>query len=266
MGDWDFLYDMNARGSSSEEILNAMATGFDSFESDYRPKRVIAFLDFEFGSIYGSWRRDFLITEAAVLIYDTENNNLRLGEVVFSPDINLVARVRTKVREDKYKTLEYVVNRHKDEAFKYDENFKLSTKERKTIRQVWNKKYINRLKTFFSNTLKDIDDIYVFGGNEDINLLNRYNIKYNNIIDIQTLLHKGNKKQYSIDIQEKLEIEKYKRYSLDLLIDKLEFKNIIDNNQIKFSGPFKNLCQSGKITNTQGHRNEYRNRCRAVCS
>ena len=29
---------------------------------------------------------------------------------------------------------------------------------------------------------------------------------------------------------------------------------------------FKNLCQSGKITNTQGHTDEYRNRCRAVCS
>jgi len=31
-------------------------------------------------------------------------------------------------------------------------------------------------------------------------------------------------------------------------------------------GPFKNLCQSGKITNTQGHTDEYKNRCRTVCS
>ncbi len=31
-------------------------------------------------------------------------------------------------------------------------------------------------------------------------------------------------------------------------------------------GPFKNLCQSGKITNTQGKTDEYRNRCRAICS
>jgi len=32
------------------------------------------------------------------------------------------------------------------------------------------------------------------------------------------------------------------------------------------AGPFKNLCQSGKITNTQGNTDEYRNRCRAICS
>ncbi len=30
-------------------------------------------------------------------------------------------------------------------------------------------------------------------------------------------------------------------------------------------GPFKILCQSGKITNTQGYRNENRNRCRTIC-
>ena len=32
------------------------------------------------------------------------------------------------------------------------------------------------------------------------------------------------------------------------------------------SGPFKNLCQTGKIKNTKGHRDEDRNRCRAICS
>ena len=30
--------------------------------------------------------------------------------------------------------------------------------------------------------------------------------------------------------------------------------------------PFKNLCQSGKITNTQGNTDECKNRCRAICS
>ena len=50
------------------------------------------------------------------------------------------------------------------------------------------------------------------------------------------------------------------------------YLNLQQNLQFKFSkncnikGPFKNLCQSGKITNTQGYRNEYRNRCRAICS
>ena len=31
-------------------------------------------------------------------------------------------------------------------------------------------------------------------------------------------------------------------------------------------GPFKNLCQSGKITNTKGETHEDRSRCRAICS
>ncbi|MDQ7059989.1 MAG: hypothetical protein Q9M43_02160 [Sulfurimonas sp.] len=31
-------------------------------------------------------------------------------------------------------------------------------------------------------------------------------------------------------------------------------------------GSFINLCQSGKITNTQGNTDEYRNRCREICS
>ena len=30
-------------------------------------------------------------------------------------------------------------------------------------------------------------------------------------------------------------------------------------------GPFKNLCQSGKITNTQGKTHENRSRCRVIC-
>jgi hypothetical protein len=33
-----------------------------------------------------------------------------------------------------------------------------------------------------------------------------------------------------------------------------------------YGGPFRILCQSGKITNTQGHRYEDRNRRRAICS
>lgn len=31
------------------------------------------------------------------------------------------------------------------------------------------------------------------------------------------------------------------------------------------SGPFRILCQLGKIKNTKGHKYENRNRCRAIC-
>ncbi len=30
-------------------------------------------------------------------------------------------------------------------------------------------------------------------------------------------------------------------------------------------GPFEILCQLGKIENTKGHKDENRNRCRAIC-
>ena len=30
-------------------------------------------------------------------------------------------------------------------------------------------------------------------------------------------------------------------------------------------GPFEILCQLGKIKNTKGHKDENRNRCRAIC-
>ena len=52
------------------------------------------------------------------------------------------------------------------------------------------------------------------------------------------------------------------------------FKPILDEHlrilaqvyRVTSSGLFKNLCQSGKITNTQGNTDEDRNRCRAICS
>ena len=265
MSDWDFLYDMNKRGSSTEEIFDAMANGYDQSQicpniQQNKPllKNKIAFLDFEFGAIYGSWYRDFLITEAGILIYDIRNDTFQLGEIIFHPNFNLVARERIKIKEGKYKTLEYVVNRYKDEAFKYDKNFKLSNKEKKNIKNIWNSEFKNKLKLFFKNTLKNIDDIYVFGGSEDIKFLDRYAIKYKNIIDIQTLLHNMNKEKYPLDIQDKLNIEKNKKYSLDILIDTFEFNNIINNGKINFSKYIYNLPPqkdyfSYKLENLKAH-------------
>jgi hypothetical protein len=46
---------------------------------------------------------------------------------------------------------------------------------------------------------------------------------------------------------------------------KNNYENVL-NKDMNFSGPFKILCQTGKINNTKGHRDEDRNRCRAICS
>ncbi|AHJ11713.1 P-loop NTPase fold protein [Sulfurospirillum multivorans] len=48
------------------------------------------------------------------------------------------------------------------------------------------------------------------------------------------------------------------------LVDNLD--NFYIEKKKIFKGPFRILCQSGKITNTQGHRYEDRNRRRAICS
>lgn len=208
----------------------------------HHPKKVIlnnsnkiAFLDFEFGQIYGSYRRDFLITETAVLIYDKKSKELKLGEVIFNPNINLVSRGRVKNKFGKYKQTEYCINLYKNESFKYDKDFKLPKNNLKAFRQEWNNKFLKKLRFFLNTSLNGIKDIYLFGGNEDINLLNKYKIKVENIIDIQTILQKNNKEQYSLEIQSKLKITSNKRYSLDLLIDRLEFDNAISNNKITFS-------------------------------
>ena len=41
--------------------------------------------------------------------------------------------------------------------------------------------------------------------------------------------------------------------------------NRSSSNAIVLMGPFRILCQLGKIENTKGHKYENRNRCRAIC-
>ena len=49
-----------------------------------------------------------------------------------------------------------------------------------------------------------------------------------------------------------------KLLNIDVLDEKLPQLN-------KYLGPFRILCQLGKIKNTKGHKDENRNRCRAIC-
>ena len=48
---------------------------------------------------------------------------------------------------------------------------------------------------------------------------------------------------------------------------KVTFRAIIGKLKlnIQFKGPFRILCQLGKIENTKGHKYENRDRCRAIC-
>ena len=158
----------------------------------------IAFLDFEFGQIYGSYRRDFIVTEIGVVIYDTKLDTIKFGELIFSADINLVMRKRDPTNYKK--TIESVINYKKDKYFFYDKKYKIPKKQKYTIRSKWNQKYADKLTNFLNNTIRNVDAIYLFGGREDINILNRYRIYPNNILDIQTQLFEIYKVKYSLDL------------------------------------------------------------------
>ena len=78
-------------------------------------------------------------------------------------------------------------------------------------------------------------------------------------------------KKFSINFvstkKEKLSFSKYGKLSfLGFKITEDVGLSIISINKSFISGPFKNLCQSGKITNTKGETHEDRSRCRAICS
>jgi hypothetical protein len=74
---------------------------------------------------------------------------------------------------------------------------------------------------------------------------------------------RSNPKQ--IERDKKLQYKNYRTllstFSLEKWLKEIRYLNIKHS-----EGPFRILCQSGKITNTQGHRYEDRNRRRAICS
>jgi len=188
----------------------------------------IAFLDFEFGQIYGSWRRDFLVTQAGVVIYDTVNDTIRFAEVIFKPDMNLVMRKRDSIKHKK--VIETVINYKRDRYFTYDKKYRISSKERKIIRLKWHSQYSKQLVNFLNHTIRGVDNVYLFGGQEDINILHRHRFYLDNIIDIQTQLQKI----YKI------------RYSLDLVVHHLAIENFAQKHSIESLNYKYNLPKKSK--------------------
>jgi hypothetical protein len=162
----------------------------------------VAFLDFEFGQIYGSWRRDFLITEAAVLVYDIDSDSIKIGEKIFAPVCNLIMRkrIKDKERNKTISTHEYLLQVPGKKKVKFNPSYKMPKSQRKHYRILWSKRYANTLRTFLYSATADVDSVFVFGGREDIELLKRYCIAINApIVDIQKILQKTYAKLYSLD-------------------------------------------------------------------
>jgi len=154
----------------------------------------IVFLDLEFGQIYGSWRGDFLVTQAGVLLFDTKNNEIELGEIHFKYNSNLVER-KKKLR----KTVETVINLSTKQIIEYDKNYKIPSSKQKLIRKEWNKLYSEKFKVFIKQAIKQADIICFYGASEDLKILSQYNIKIENYIDIYTVVRKDYNKSYSLD-------------------------------------------------------------------
>jgi len=159
----------------------------------------IAFIDFEFGQIYGSWRRDFLVTQGAVLIYDTLTEELHMGEKIYKPDIDLVMRKKIKNSSQKWKLQEEVIHYASGTQYVYDKKFKIPSKKRTELRKYWGKSYAKSLRRFLNNSLKDVDTVCLFGGKEDKQILQRYCNLYLNIEDIQDYLESAYDTLYSLD-------------------------------------------------------------------
>lgn len=158
----------------------------------------IGFLDFEFGQVYGSWRRDFLPTEAGVLVYDTRKNTVKIVEKLYIPDTYLVLRKSVGLGRNR-KTKTKVVNLKEEKTLSFDKDYKISKKEQKQIRENTNSLYYSKMRNQLTNIFQGCDTICVFGGNEDINLLKKYRIKIPQVVDLQTEIGPFYKSRISLD-------------------------------------------------------------------
>ena len=124
--------------------------------------------------------------------------------------------------------------------------------------------------------LKKVDNVpHSFESNEHLYFWLKENDCYENLMMIgnpivKNLLHQIiNSEIYNINLLEKNRIF---RLLKECKNDYITIGEILTSNNIKLNcyllknkGPFRILCQLGKIENTKGHKYENRNRCRAIC-
>jgi len=134
----------------------------------------IAFLDLEFGQVYGSYRRDFIPIEIGAVISGSEDDAPVLLSKEFHCDIDLV--LRKNITDPVGKTVgleERVVNTGRKEHQKqFDPSYRLPKNGKKALRELSNQTFIElREYTQALFNQYDIAQIVLFGGREDRNLL-----------------------------------------------------------------------------------------------
>jgi hypothetical protein len=150
----------------------------------------ILFLDMEWGQVYGSYRGDFILIEVGAVISGSEDGVPVLESRKFRHDIDLV--IRKNIINQTGKTIgfsEWVANIERREYQKpFDPSYRLKKTDKIAARKL-SLKVLSKLRRYLHGLFKkyQVPQIVLFGGREDLNLLQKANINISNIIivDIQ---------------------------------------------------------------------------------
>jgi hypothetical protein len=164
----------------------------------------IAFVDLEFWTLYGSYRRDFIPIELGILIYNPVKDEIVIKGAKFRCDVELVLRKNLINEYGKIIGVnEKVANLEKQQYNKpYDKTYKLTSPEKKCLREKCTKNYY-LLKAHLSKTFHEfnVTEIIFFGKTEDINQIkkSRFNLSDFNVLDMQEEVKKYTDTLFSLD-------------------------------------------------------------------
>lgn len=166
-------------------------------------KNNVLFLDMEFGAIYGSYYRDFIPIEIGGIIYHLNSSSLSFVNHKFLYDGDVV--LRKNLINDLGHTIgqsESVANININQyQKKFDPNYRLKSSDKSITRK---KAYrmLGKLRNYFDDLVKryHVKQLVLFGGKEDLNLLNQAHINISNLdrLDIQHTI--GQQLQYRLSL------------------------------------------------------------------
>jgi hypothetical protein len=161
-----------------------------------------AFLDLEFGQVYGSYRTNFIPIEIGVVISGSEDGVPVLLSKKFHFDIDLVLRKNiTDQVGKKIDVEERVVNTGRKEYQKrFDPSYRLPKTDKKAIRKLSDQTFIE-LREYIQTQFNQyhVTQIVLFGGREDLKLLSKANVKISEFVDIQSVIQKEIHYPFSLD-------------------------------------------------------------------
>jgi hypothetical protein len=139
----------------------------------------IAFVDLEFGRIYGGkyYGNSNLISEIAVFIYEKHSGRYYLAEKSFKLITPLIFFKRNNTeKKERYSYLQYENGKIE---YNYDENYRISREKFKNIIKTWDLKYANKVIYFLNSIFDDkrIREVCFFAAKEDLKMLSKYKNK-----------------------------------------------------------------------------------------